>query len=176
MYRSQSSIRRRAPPHSDQHGGSGHYPNNRPFRISPRAASATGRAPGRRFYDADPNAAALFDELMTAIGTFGKQEMASRIGISRNSLTKILDVKCQNLSPQIFHKIGSAIAVLNSEASEEMKLLELIRAEVGKIGLSEFARRLQVDAANLSKVTDGKRKLSRNLSSRIEGFRASQVS
>jgi plasmid maintenance system antidote protein VapI len=113
---------------------------------------------------------------MTAIGTFGKQEMASRIGISRNSLTKILDVKCQTLSPQIFHKIGSAIAVLNSEASEEMKLLELIRAEVGKIGLSEFARRLQVDAANLSKVTDGKRKLSRNLSSRIEAFRASQVS
>jgi hypothetical protein len=60
-------------------------------------------------YGADPNAAALFDDLMVIIGRFGKQELASRIGVSRNSLTKILDMKCQNLSPRISHKIGSAI-------------------------------------------------------------------
>jgi hypothetical protein len=46
-------------------------------------------------YGADPSALALLDELMAAIGKFGKQQLATRIGISRNSLSKILDVKCE---------------------------------------------------------------------------------
>jgi hypothetical protein len=50
-------------------------------------------------YGADPNAPALFDELMVVAGKIGKPQLASHIGISRNSLTKILDMKCQNLSP-----------------------------------------------------------------------------
>ena len=44
-------------------------------------------------YGADPNAPALFDELMLANGKFSKQQLASHIGISRNSLAKILDMK-----------------------------------------------------------------------------------
>jgi len=114
---------------------------------------------------ADPNMAALFDELMAAIGKFSKQQVASRIGISRNSLAQILDIKCQKLSPRISQKIGSAIAALNvhslGEDTQNAILLELARAETAGIGLSEFARRLQIDASNLSKVMDGKRKLSR---------------
>jgi hypothetical protein len=45
-------------------------------------------------YGADPRAA-LFDELMLATSRFAKQQLASCIGISRNSLTKILEMKCQ---------------------------------------------------------------------------------
>ena len=116
-------------------------------------------------YGADPNAAALFDELTNAVGKFSKQQVASRIGISRNSLAQILDIKCQKLSPRISQKIGSAIAALNvhslGEDTQNAILLELARAETAGIGLSEFARRLQIDASNLSKVMDGKRKLSR---------------
>jgi hypothetical protein len=104
---------------------------------------------------------------MVAVGKCGKPQLASHIGISRNSLAKIPTLKCQNLSPRISQKIGSAIAALNSEASEVKKLLELARIEVAKIGLSEFARRLQVDASNLSKVVDGKKKLSRQLAARL---------
>ena len=118
--------------------------------------------------------AALFDELMVAIGKFGKQQLASRIGISRNSLAKILDMKCKNLSPRISEKIGSAITALNShsldEENQNSNLLELARVETAEIGLSEFARRLQIDASNLSKVTDGKRKLSRQLAARLERY------
>ena len=122
-------------------------------------------------YGADPNAAALFNELMLASGKFSRQQLASRIGISRNSLTKILDMKCENLSPRISQKIGSAITALNlrslDEENQSSHLLEVAKDEVTEIGLSEFARRFQVDASNLSKVVDGKRKLSRQLVARL---------
>jgi plasmid maintenance system antidote protein VapI len=98
---------------------------------------------------------------MAAIGKVGRQQVASRIGVSRNSLMKILGAKCQNLSPRLSQKIGSAIAVLNFEACEEQKLLELARIEVAKIRLSEFARRLQINKANLKNVLDGRRKAGR---------------
>jgi hypothetical protein len=82
-------------------------------------------------YGSDPNMAALFDELMVAVGKFGKPQLAWRIGISRNSLTKILDRKCQNLSPRMSQKIGSAIATLNvhslGEETQNANLLELAR-------------------------------------------------
>jgi hypothetical protein len=126
-------------------------------------------------YGADPNAAALFDDLTASIDRVGKQQFVSLIGISRNSLTKILDVKCQNLSPRISQKIGSAIAVLISKASEERWLLELVTIEVANIGLSEFARRLQIDASNLSKIVEGKRKLSRHLAARFERYFSGDV-
>jgi hypothetical protein len=132
-------------------------------------------------YGADPNMAALFDELTLAIGKFSKQQLASRIGISRSSLTKILDVKCEKLPPRIFQKIGSAIMALNShsldERNQNSNLLELARAEVAEVGLSEFARRLRIDASNLGKIVEGKRKLSRQLAVKFErDFRASQAS
>ena len=60
--------------------------------------------------------------------------------------------------------------VLNSEASEEKKLLDFARIEVTKTGLSEFARRLQVDASNLNKIVQGKRKLSRQLAVKFERY------
>jgi len=113
-------------------------------------------------YGTDPNfAKALFDGLVAAIGQFGKQRLASHTGLSRSGLTKILDMKCQNLSARISQKIGSAIAALNSEAFEEKKLLELARAEVASIGPSEFARRLPISKSNLKNTLDGKRKASR---------------
>jgi plasmid maintenance system antidote protein VapI len=125
-------------------------------------------------YGADPNAAALFEELTNAVGKFGKQRLASRIGISRNSVAQILDIKCQELSPRISQNIGYAITALNTnsldEKNQNLHLLELVRVKVAEIGLSEFARRLQVDASNVSKVVDGKRKLSRHLAAKFERY------
>jgi hypothetical protein len=125
-------------------------------------------------YGADPNAAALFADLMVIIGRFGKQELASRIGVSRNSLTKILDMKCQNLSPRISQKIGSAITSLNScsldDENHNSNLLVLARVKVAEIGLSEFAQRLQVDASNLSKIMDGKRRFRWQLAAKFERY------
>jgi plasmid maintenance system antidote protein VapI len=51
-----------------------------------------------------------------------------------------------------------------------LNLLHLASVEAAKIGLSEFARRLQIDVSNLSKGTDGKRKLSRQLAARFERY------
>jgi plasmid maintenance system antidote protein VapI len=124
-------------------------------------------------YGANPRAA-LFDELRHAMSKFGKQQLASWIGVSRNSLTKILAMKWQNLSPRISQKIGSAITAFNShsldEGNKNSNLLSLAWGEVAKIGLSEFARRLQIDVSNLSKVADGKRKLSPQLAARFERY------
>jgi hypothetical protein len=119
-------------------------------------------------YGADPNAAAgLFGELTNAIGKFGKQQVASRIGVSRNTVAQILGMKCQKLSSRISQKIISALAVLNShscaETDKHSNLLELARDEVAKIGLSEFARRLQLNKSNLKNVLDGRRKGGRRL-------------
>jgi hypothetical protein len=78
-----------------------------------------------------------------------KQELASRIGISRNCLAKILDLKCENLSPRISQKIGSAIAALNmhslGEETQNAILLELARAETA--GRELFCRALSFAAA-----------------------------
>jgi hypothetical protein len=63
------------------------------------------------------------------------------------------------------------------EQNQNSKLLELTKAEVAKTGLSEFARRLEVDASNLNKIVEGNRKLSRQLAVKCERyFRASQAS
>jgi len=125
-------------------------------------------------YGVDPNMAALFDELIVAIDNCGKQQLASRIGVSRNSLNKILDTKCRNLSPRISLNVRAAMMTLNShslhEETRNSSLLELARVEVAKVGLSEFARRLQVDVSNLNKVVDGTRKMSRQLAARLERF------
>jgi hypothetical protein len=83
-------------------------------------------------------------------------------------------VKCENLPPRISQKIGSAVTASHwhslDEEKHNSKLLELARVKVAEIGLSEFARRMQIDASNLSKVTDGKRKLSRELAARFERY------
>jgi hypothetical protein len=52
---------------------------------------------------------------------------------------------------------------LNSEASEEKKLLALARIEAANIGLSEFARRLQINKSNLKNILDGRRQAGRRL-------------
>lgn len=46
-------------------------------------------------------------------------------------------------------------AALNSEPPQEKKPLELASIELAKIGLSEFARRLQIDKANMKNSTIG---------------------
>jgi plasmid maintenance system antidote protein VapI len=56
------------------------------------------------------------------------------------------------------------------EETQNAILLELARAETAEIGLSEFAQRLRIDASNLGKVMDVKRKLSRQLAARLEGY------
>jgi hypothetical protein len=125
-------------------------------------------------YGTDPNIDALFGELMVAVGKFGKPQLASCIGVSRNSLTKILDMKCQSLSPRISQKIGLAIAALNSrwlkEENQNSNLLGLARVEVAKIGLSQLARRLEIDTSNLSKLVDGARKLSQQVAAKFERY------
>jgi hypothetical protein len=57
-----------------------------------------------------------------------------------------------------------------SAASNEKALLEWARIEVANVGLSQFARRLQINASNLSKITNGERKLSRRLTAQFDGY------
>ena len=56
------------------------------------------------------------------------------------------------------------------EGNHNSNLLELARAEVAEVGLSEFARRLRIDASNMGKVMDGKRQLSRQLAVKFERY------
>jgi hypothetical protein len=56
------------------------------------------------------------------------------------------------------------------EENRNTRILALMKAEVADIGLSEFARRLRLDVSNLGKVVEGKRKLSRQLVARFDGY------
>jgi hypothetical protein len=77
-------------------------------------------------------------ELTNAISKFGKQHVASRIGVSHNTLAHTLDMGCQS----------------HEYEKQNSNMLELARVEVAEVGLSEFARRLRIDASNLGKVME----------------------
>ena len=60
-------------------------------------------------------------------------------------------------------KINSAISKLQAEIQEIDKLRQMALEEMLKVGNSEFARRLNVDASNLFKCIIGNRKIGKRL-------------
>ena len=86
----------------------------------------------------------------------GQREAAKELGISRVKLVKLLGNGFSRCSAEFVQRISAIVGQvnlrLNRENREKSKLLKLLRRDVGKVGIAEFARRQNLDPANLSKV------------------------
>jgi DNA-binding Xre family transcriptional regulator len=98
------------------------------------------------------------------------RQLAEMAGISRNTARKLKSQPEQGLRKSTISKMTRALAQQQAENQELQQLMQQTAAEIQKIGLSEFARRINCDPANLSKIMAGKRRMSTALTIRITGY------
>lgn len=112
-----------------------------------------GVAPGGR--------ASLIRMFRKAAKNLGQRKLAERLGISRQTLAKLLRKRSApiptGIAGLIAREIASLIGEVRKREAQITALLRKARIEIKKIGLSEFARRLGVDPSNLAKVLNGER-------------------
>jgi transcriptional regulator with XRE-family HTH domain len=87
--------------------------------------------------------------------------VARQIGVSRNTLRRILSGGNKSPSPRMLRQISAATHALIAERTDRFatsaSLREFARAEAQKIGIVELARRVGSDPSNLRKAINGTR-------------------
>lgn len=122
-------------------------------------------------YGLSPNEMiAVRKKLNFLVRKFGERQVSKSAGISRAKLKSMLrDSQIQEL-----HRISLAVEKLELANSIRQKEIEknLICAakEIAKIGISEFAKRLNADPSNLSKILNKKRTMSRSALRRLQAY------
>jgi plasmid maintenance system antidote protein VapI len=105
---------------------------------------------------------------------FGEARIAQRMGISRNTLRKMIQAPNKTLSVRGVQKIARTSAALQLEQSEinsaNGKLRGLTRDEASRVGMAELARRLGVCRVSLSYFVNGKRELTGGLAVVLRGL------
>lgn len=108
------------------------------------------------------------------VDTFGLRATAKKIGISRGKLSKLLENGFSGCQQEFLQRILGIVGRINSRLDQEKReiseLLRLARREICKIGITEFARRLDMDPANLSKMIEGKRAFSALACGRLQDY------
>jgi transcriptional regulator with XRE-family HTH domain len=113
-------------------------------------------------YGANPSApSGHLTELRSLVGEFGERVVARQVGISRNTLRRILSSGNRSPSRRMLRQIAAATHALSAERTGGLatstRFREFAHAEARKIGLAELARRLAVDPSNLRKAITGAR-------------------
>jgi len=113
-------------------------------------------------YGPNPNApSAHIAELKLLVEQFGERAVALQIGVSRNTLRRIVSGGNRAPSQRVLRRIAAAAHALTTEASDRRaasaRLRELAKTEAQKIGVAELARRLGADPSNLRKAINGAR-------------------
>ena len=113
-------------------------------------------------YGSNPSApSGDLPELKSLVGEFGERVVASQIGVSRNTLRRILSGENRSPSRRILRQIAAATHALTVEQTDKhaasTRLREVAQAEARGIGLAELARRLNSDPSNLTKAISGTR-------------------
>ena len=98
-------------------------------------------------------------DLMKYIMPMSERELARISGISRTTIRKSEREQKQQLRPATITKFNAAISRQNAKNQEIEQLRELAKAEIARIGISEFAKQLDCDPSNLLKMINGKRKI-----------------
>lgn len=115
-------------------------------------------------YGANPeNGAKFMLNISQAVTAHGERKLAESAGISRTTIRDLMVHKNPKMSAATTTKINSAISKLQAEIQEIDKLRQMALEEMLKVGNSEFARRLNVDASNLFKCIIGNRKIGKRL-------------
>ena len=113
-------------------------------------------------YGANPTARnEHLDELKLLVGEFGERTAARQVGVSRNTLRRILSGENRSPSRRILRQVAAASHALTAEQTDRQaasaRVCELVKTEAHKIGVSELARRLGTDPSNLQKAIKGER-------------------
>jgi hypothetical protein len=92
----------------------------------------------------------------TIVDKRGLRDTAKELGLSRDTISKLLATGFAGCPRGFMQRIFEGVRRINSQVDqkkrETAKLLALARREVRRIGMAEFARRLNVDPSNLSKM------------------------
>jgi hypothetical protein len=104
----------------------------------------------------------------------GLRTTAKEIGISRGKLSKLLENGFSGCSREFMQRISRIVVGINSKLNQENRensnLLRLVRTEIRKIGISELARSVKCDPANLAKMVSKKRPISASALSRLNAY------
>jgi hypothetical protein len=106
----------------------------------------------------------LSDAIQKIVAVQGLRTMAKELRISRTKLSKLLENQFADCPTAFLQRISRIVSEINSRLNQDnernSELLRLAKLEIGEIGISEFARRIDLDASNLKKVISGDRKMS----------------
>jgi hypothetical protein len=93
----------------------------------------------------------------------GLRETAKEIGLSRERLSTLLKNDFLGCPSELLQRISGHVGRINARLNEENRLTldlrRLARKEVRKIGIAEFARRLNLDPSNLSRAVKSNKTL-----------------
>jgi predicted transcriptional regulator with HTH domain len=121
--------------------------------LAPEAQVRYGAAPN----DAD----GLIAELGSAAQAFSQRHLADELGVSRNTLSSWLvegrSGYAMKQARRIRTTLGRLKAELEQEKSERSAQRAALAEEVGRVGLSQVAKRLGTDPSNLRKFLNGSR-------------------
>jgi hypothetical protein len=114
-------------------------------------------------------------EMKSLVEEFGERVVASQIGVSRNTLRRILSGGNRSPSRRMLRQIAAATHTLSAERTDRLarstRLREFAQAEARKIGLAELARRLGLDPSNLRKAINGTREFGLELQRAARRYR-----
>lgn len=98
------------------------------------------------------------------VASQGLRDTATRLKISRGKLSELLKLGFGGCKPEFMQRISGTLADINSalvqENRHESELLKLSKREIRENGISNFARQLEMDSANLAKMLSGARAIS----------------
>lgn len=104
----------------------------------------------------------------------GQRELAKKIGISRQTLSKILHRQLKPISPELAQLINRVSVEIKRQTYltqlQWADLISEVKMEIEKIGLSALAKHLNTNPSNLSKATKGKRALSSTLQRAMQAY------
>jgi transcriptional regulator with XRE-family HTH domain len=117
-------------------------------------------------------------ELKSLVEEFGERTVARQINVSRNTLRRILSGENQSPSRRLLRQIAAATHALRAEQNDlravSTRLRGIAKTEVERIGVSEFARRIDTDPSNLRKAISGEREFGLELQRAVRLYHPEQ--
>jgi hypothetical protein len=139
--------------------------------IDPNSQINYGRLPGSNRHFAEYFRAAL--------KVFGARKLERELNIPRSTVNNYASGNLGRISRSRVLHLLSDLGQLRSELIEdahiEQQLIERSKAAIAKIGISEFARRINWNSSNLRKSLDGNRRICSRLVAHIRAYFAENI-
>jgi hypothetical protein len=114
----------------------------------------------------------IFRSVKEIVGAKGQRDAAQEMGISRGKLSSLVANEFRDCSSEFMQRISGIVAKIKADQIQKngrkLHLLKLSKREIHENGISKFARSLNMDSANLSKMISGSRAISPNVQRKLE--------